>query len=467
MRPTDRRADRRFARGGWLAVFFCAVAACSSSAPPWPSDAGPPAAAGLCLSGFLVWDPDGGQRRAFEMSHYPPFREVRSDFLWSSLERQPGVYDFSDLDPAVAALQAQGFRPLGILDYDNPLYEGPDGGLLDGGPNDYAVTDPSHYAAFAAAAAAHYGPSVDYELWNEPNNAFRFWVTPGSPSSNPDPAGYARLVAAAVPAIAEVCPGCRVFGGSIDYQGQDLGSAFLAGMLQAEPTFFSAMGALSYHAYPDYVPVAAPDFAGLSSSATSENPEVPLTQMAANLRSEIQAAGGPATFPLAMTEVGWPTGPQSAWNSPDQQANYLVRASLLSYSTGALVTCLYTLQDGTNPADPESDFGIYQNDWTPKPAVEGLTVLAQALGDAAFETDRSAELGLAAQEHALSFLAPDRRVTALWSDAPSRVIELPPHAAVSSTELDALDGGTAPLTPAAGKLEVALDVAPQFVVERR
>ncbi len=450
-----------------LAMLFGA-GLCGCPGPPasaWPSDAGVAAAAGLCLSGFLVWDPDGGAQRAFEMSHYAPFREIRSDFVWSRIETQPGVYDFSDLDPAVYAIEDAGFRPLGILDYDNPLYEGPDGGPLDGGPNDYAVTDPSHYASFAAAAAAHYGPSVDYEVWNEPNNAFRFWVTPGSAGSNPDPAGYARLLVAADTAIAAACPSCRVFGGSIAYQGQERGDLFLEGMLQAVPTLWQGMGALSYHAYPDYIPVAAPDFSGLSASATSDNPEVPLIQMAANLRAEIAAAGGAGDFPLAMTEVGWPTG--ALWNSPDQQANDLVRASLLSYSTHALVSCLFSLRDGSNPADPESNFGIYANDWTPKPAVEALTVLAQALGDAAFEADRAAELALAPQEHALSFIGPDRRVTAFWSDAPPRRLSVPAHADVSATTLAMLDGGTVPLTPSAGALAVETDASPQLIVEHR
>ncbi|MHB8418975.1 MAG: glycoside hydrolase 5 family protein [Myxococcales bacterium] len=469
MKPTGRRVDRRNASrilsAAALAGICASPGACASPPPAWPTDAGTPAIAGLCLSAFLVWDPDGGAQRAVEMEHYPPFREIRSDFLWSRIEQQPGTYDFSALDPAVSALQAQGYRPLGILDYDNPLYEGPDGGALDGGPNDYGVSDPSHYAAFAAATAAHYGPSVDYELWNEPNNAFRFWVTPGPAGSNPDPAAYAKLVAAAAPAIAAVCPACRVFGGSIDFQGQERGDLFLEGMLQAEPTLFRAMGALSYHAYPDYVPVAAPDFAGLSPSATADDPEVPLVQMAAKLRSEIANAGGPADFPLAMTEVGWPTGPQ--WNSPDQQANDLVRASLLSYSTGALVSCLFTLRDGTNAADPESEFGVYANDWTPKPAVTALAVLAQSLGDAAFEKDRGAELGLTSQEHALSFLGPDRRVTALWSDMVSRTVPVPTHGGVSAISLATLDGGTSPLAPEGDTVSVTLDAFPRLLIEQK
>jgi hypothetical protein len=429
---------------------------------------------GLCLSTLPAWGPDGGLSRAHDLALYPPFREIRFDFTWSRIETTPGVYDFSGLDPVVAEIEGAGYRPLGILDYNNPLYAALDGGAEAGGSDTLAVVDPSHYVAFAVAAASRYGPAVDYELWNEPNNASSCWESTSSAGSLPDPAGYAALVAAAAPALRAVCPACRVFAGAIDYQGQELGSAFLSGMIAAQPTLWTLFDAVSFHGYGDYVPIAPPDFAGLDGSATAATPEVPLVQMAANLRGVVQAAGGPAGFPLAMTEMGWPTG---SWNTQLQQADYLVEAALLSFSAGDLTSCFYTLQDGTNAADPESNFGLYTSDGTPKPAVLALTVMTQAIGDAAFEMDRGAQLGFAAGVHALSFLALDHRTTALWMDASALAggpdggigptVLVPPHLDVSTTTLLGIDGSSYGVVGVDGGLPVSLAVNPQFLIEQR
>jgi hypothetical protein len=467
---------RSLALAALVAASLTTVACPSAPAPLWPGDIGPPVTATLCLSAFPAWDPDGGASRAHDLALYPPFHEIRSDFLWTRIETTPGVYDFSGLDGMVADLEASGFRPLGILDYNNALYEGPDGGSWDGGSDTLAVTDPSHYVDFAVATVTHYGPGVDYEIWNEPNNAFSFWQSFSVTGKSPDPAGYAALVAAAAPAIRAACPACHLFAGAIDYQGQDLGDVFLQGMLAAQPSLWTLFDAVSYHAYPDYVPIAPPDFAGIDGSATSATPEVPLVQMASNLRAEVQQVGGPIGFPLAMTQDGWPTG--TGWVTLDQQADYLVEAALLSFSAGDLTTCFYTLQDGTNAEDPESNFGMYLDDWSPKPAVGALSAMVEALGDTAFEMDRGSELGLQPQEHALSFVAADRRTTALWSDAPradgglpdsgpGRTIAVPAHPDVATTTFESLDGGVLAVAPGDAGIIVTLQLDPLFLIEER
>ncbi len=436
----------------------------------WPDDAGAPVGSTLCVSGFFSWGADDGGTRAFEIGKLGPFHEVRMDFTWARIERTPGVYDFSELDPAVLALQGSGERVLGILDYDNSLYDAPDGGPSGFAGDGYAVTNVPAYAAFAAAAAAHFGPSVDYELWNEPNNAFSFWKAPPGRASFPDPAAYAALVASAAPAVHAACPRCRVLAGSIDYQGQELGAPFLAGMLAAAPRVYDLFDALSYHAYPDYPPSVPPDFSGQSGYSTPGQPEVPLVEMVARLRAEIQSSGGPTSFPVALTEVGWTTAllpDGSRVVTREEQASYDVRAMLLSFSTGGLVSCLYTLQDGANPADTEANFGVYAVDWSPKPAFTALVAMETALGDAAFERDRGTELGLVAGEHALSFLAADRRVTALYSDAPPRTVMVPAHAAVRRTQIVSLAGAVEEVTPQDGGSPVTLGPDPRFLVELR
>ncbi|MHB1843838.1 MAG: glycoside hydrolase 5 family protein [Deltaproteobacteria bacterium] len=434
---------------------------CAGVAPPaWPADAGAPVAAQLCLSGFLG-APDGGLLQAVLEARAAHFRAFRFDLTWSAIERTRGVYDFARYDEAVGALADAGFHPLAIVDYDNPLYEGPDGGPLDGGIDGLAPTDPAPIAAFAAAAAGHFGAAIDYEIWNEPNNAFRFWQS-AAPPNDPDPAGYARLLSLAATSVHAACPRCRVLGGSLDFHGQERADDFLAGMLAAEPGFPAQIDALSFHAYPTYPPTASPDYA---SPGGGPDPDVPLPEMAAELRSELAAAGGPAAMPLAMTEVGWPTG--AGWVTPETQASDLVRALVLSFSVSAAPVCLYTLADGPNAQDPEDNFGIYDSDGGPKPAVSALASLQTALGLAAYEADRRGELGLTPGEQAFSFLSSSGRTTVLWSDDAPRTLAVPAHAQVASAALVLLDGGSSAIAPADGGYAVALAVAPVILVERR
>ena len=146
-------------------------------------------------------------------------RLVRNDLTWEQIEREPGQYDFSGPDRVVAALERRGIRILFILDYGNPLY----------GPPRAVVDDAGRqaFAAFAAAAARRFGGRGHlWEIWNEPN---LFWSAPGS---GPDPAQYARLVAATVPALRAADPHGVVLVGAISYFLDSLlGEPFLQGLI--------------------------------------------------------------------------------------------------------------------------------------------------------------------------------------------------------------------------------------------
>ena len=50
------------------------------------------------------------------------FATTRMDFVWASIERQRGVYDFSAYDVLLTQLQGQKVAAYWILDYGNPLY---------------------------------------------------------------------------------------------------------------------------------------------------------------------------------------------------------------------------------------------------------------------------------------------------------------------------------------------------------
>lgn len=127
------------------------------------------------------------------------FRFVRVDLPWDVIERQKGLYDFSNYEHLLAALAARDIRALCILAYNNPLYEtttSPAGTVV--GPHTDEVRQA--FARFAAAAAAQFTDSgIIWEIWNEPNLP-RFW----QPEPNPD--DYMALAKGAIAAMRQVDP---------------------------------------------------------------------------------------------------------------------------------------------------------------------------------------------------------------------------------------------------------------------
>ena len=94
---------------------------------------------------------------------------VRRGFYWTSVEKEKGVYDFSDYNVQMGHAKKLGLTVVGCLFGNNKLYE--DDGL--GG----IQTEPGRkgFANFAAALAEHYKDhDVLWEVWNEPN-VRSFW----------------------------------------------------------------------------------------------------------------------------------------------------------------------------------------------------------------------------------------------------------------------------------------------------
>jgi len=64
-----------------------------------------------------------GDRGVFDLITAAGFKFIRMDFVWSEIEQQKGVYDWSAYDELTANLDRRGIRAYYILDYSNPLYE--------------------------------------------------------------------------------------------------------------------------------------------------------------------------------------------------------------------------------------------------------------------------------------------------------------------------------------------------------
>jgi beta-glucosidase/6-phospho-beta-glucosidase/beta-galactosidase len=148
-----------------------------------------------------------GHERDLNMIQAGGFKWVRTDLGWDRMERQKGVYDWSDFDKFTDELDKHGLRAYYILDYSNPLYES----AVDGEnpithkPESHVTPAPQHaesvaaYARWAAATAEHFrGRGVVWEIWNEPNGTF--W------EPKADAAQYTALALAAAKAIRAADP---------------------------------------------------------------------------------------------------------------------------------------------------------------------------------------------------------------------------------------------------------------------
>jgi polysaccharide biosynthesis protein PslG len=103
---------------------------------------------------------------------------IRQTFDWSTIERKPGVYDFSYHDAYVLKASAHGIRILPVL-FNPPSFRRPTRGRAACPPRKMAT-----FARFAKAVVRRYGPRgtlwrhhrkvpknpmTAYQIWNEPN----------------------------------------------------------------------------------------------------------------------------------------------------------------------------------------------------------------------------------------------------------------------------------------------------------
>ena len=84
-------------------------------------------------------------------------RWLRMDITWDRVEREKGVYDFSQVDKLMNDAKARGLRVLAIIDYANKLYE----------PEQKVISEAGRraYSAYAAALVRRYaGHDVIWEI---------------------------------------------------------------------------------------------------------------------------------------------------------------------------------------------------------------------------------------------------------------------------------------------------------------
>lgn len=306
----------------------------------------------------------------------------RSDVLWSEVSNEKGVVR-PDHPTLKGIFQRPGNieQPLITLIYGHPAF---DRGMRP--TSDAAI---AAYAAYAEAVVTTLKVSIPrFEVWNEWN------VTRDQPGGKRDgkPEEYVALLREVFPKIKR--HGVEVLGGAIGGDGINddwLERALDAGLLES-------CDALSFHPY----------FYG--AQGEGRLPEVGLIsrlRAVTALLAQYEPAG--KKTPLYITEMGWPTLDTGEGVTPEAQAKYLARTTLLlALEPQVHGLWIYELRDGPGErSDREQNFGLVLNDGTTKSAYAVMRDLVHLLRTA--HTVQEVENESAGGVRILKFTLPQNR----------------------------------------------------------
>jgi hypothetical protein len=397
----------------------------------------------LCLAqGLSPWADDALLTRQSELVRATGARTLRIDFRWALIEPERGRFDFARDDRVMDAADAAGVEVLALL-----LFGVPWATEATDDDEHYPPDDPADFARFAAEVARRYAGRIDrYEIWNEPNGGYRFWL----PTLHGDAAAFAELQALAARAISGECAGCTIVSAGLFFHEQLINGAleFTHDMLRARPDALVDIDAFGLHPYPRYPPRDDPEADGADLRSFGA--------MDADLRELLLRHD--VVLPIAATELGWPV-----YGSVDEarQAALLSRAMLLGAALDWDPLCWFNVTDGPMHGrfPPEDDFGLYRFGSEdpaaaidPKPARDAFAWLA-SLGRARFTgvRDDAALHDPDAGRFALDFEGPDGRWTALFARAAHEVAIETSHTvhdhlgAIAGASPGVLEIGTAPI----------------------
>ena len=380
--------------------------------------------------------------------------DVRLDLQWSSIELTAGVYTWDpDVDTAVASIIASGARPLMLLGYKNKLYDS----------NHVPSTSAgiAAYAAFAAAAATHYGSGADYVVFNEFNTAG------GNNSACGKTADcYYALLGPTANAIHTAAPGARVVGPTP--------GGFTSTWIGTTPDSYNWLkrfldiGGLTYidvidiHNYTD-LPPPNPD----GTFPPVPPPEGNNDAVISAVRSLLAGYSGGSSKPLWLSETGWPT--YLGIVTELQQAQYVVRDAASSLRAGVSQYMNYNFMDDeplapddTQIADGNYKFGLLRNPGTtgnaltPKPGYTAYAVMVHKLAGYNYASSDSWGSGV----NSLVFFngSANRRVA--WAPSGNTTLAVASSSTVTVTNWD---GASSTLTPVSGIVTFSVGPDPVYV----
>ena len=374
---------------------------------------------------------------------------VRRAFFWETVETSPGVYNFSAYDDIVAELASRGIGVIGLLVYNNALYENTGIRAIK------TEAGRQGYANFAKAIAAHYKDyNIMWELWNEPNTRV-FWDPNGTPNSLEYAENYVALVQTTVPKMREGDPDCTILGLSM----AAIWSSSLSWLENCATLglFTSGIDAISIHPYPP----AGRNFPELTDQSLTDG-YIPLFNL---LDSH-----GASDMPIVITEVGYNVNDLVNRGVPADsvetyQAWELVRQYMIDNKWGIRATTWYTWSGQGQP------YALVKNTGRKTPSYFALQhMVALMTGYQFIEQLPTAN----AEDYLFLFERPEGgKILVAWtSEIETEPIPRVPHPhnltiPVSETgTLDVLDafGNQSTVDVVGGEITVYLSGNPQYII---
>lgn len=343
------------------------------------------------------------------------FPFVRDEMPWEEVERSPGVYDFARFEPYVDALTRSGIRPLLLMTYENPLY--------DGGNTPFSPAGRAAFGRYGQEMLRRFGDRMAaIEIWNEYNGS---WCK--GPAAQDRPASHAELCQAVYPLLKQVRPDVPVLGGA----------AVLLPLPYFEGVFkhggLKGMDAAVIHPY-----------RGRPEGLDAEIGE---------LRDLMRRYAHGQEKPIWATEYG------SFSPDPKVSARFYVRLSTLMLSQGVERMVWYLLQDHREFAGMGlvHDGRDARGPYSPAPALGAAAAAIRLLHDARFE--RRETLRRYSRAFVFAFSKRGEPLRVCWATSPTR---LRFKAAGGLTRID-LMGNAQPVPLADGRGELEVDDTPFYL----
>jgi hypothetical protein len=310
--------------------------------------------------------------------------EVRIDIGWATLESAgKGQFDpayVANADQFFADAEARGIKVVATL-WQTPCWassapsdvkDGCSAGWWESPRNVqlYPPTHPQDFADAAAWVADRWGSGLAaIEVWNEPNYDFFF------NTSTPE-ADYAAILNATYPAVKAAAPNVAVVGPAmLDSDWQFLDRLYDHGIAG----HFDGVSERPFNGGRDPRSTEMPPNDSEAASFLLGVPHV----------RDVMAAHGDSAKKLWFTELGWsscvnpppPDPPISSWCvGENKQAQYIADAYRIVRDRWSFVHLfsVYTLRNTGTTSDRESQMGMLQQDFTPKPSYDAFkAVLAE------------------------------------------------------------------------------------------
>jgi hypothetical protein len=329
---------------------------------------------------------EASPRKPLELAAQAGITALKDDAFWSTAEPAPNQLRIvPQWRTYLNTATALNLTRLTILDYSTFFHD-------NAKPREGEVK--AAYLKYVDYVTGQLGNKVDYyEIWNE-------WDLE-APKDARLAADYAALVRDAVPLIRKHTVGqngtpAKILAGSITPEGMDFGFAdhlIDAGMLDR-------VDGLSVHPYAH------------CAGGGQNNPESWVNWMRQYER-HIRAKAG-RDVPIYLTEMAWPSHTGACGNTPSTQAAYMARIMFFARTIPNIKGMWWydLINDGPDRTDQEHNFGLLNEDLSPKPAYDVMKVITPFIKDFTYQPASSVWEN---NQYLLHFNKGNEQIVVAWS----------------------------------------------------